>query len=97
MAGHLGRANLFILQIISLLIPLLLFWKSKFSARIVQFTLIVYGLEWIRTLIYYIRIRTENGEDWFLLALILGTVTILNFVALLVFRTNYMKQRYKLE
>jgi len=74
MAAHLGRANMFILQIISLLIPFLLFWKSKISARAVQLFLVLYGLEWIRTLIYYARIRTENGEDWFRLALILGVV-----------------------
>lgn len=97
MAAHLFRLNMLILQIISLLIPFLLFWKSKISARAVQLCLVLYGLEWIRTLIYYVRIRTENGEDWFRLALIIGIVAILNFATILVFRSKYMKDRYKLK
>ena len=97
MAAHLSRANMFILLIISLLIPFLLIWKSKISARIVQLFLVLYGLEWIRTLIYYARIRTENGEDWFRLALILGVVAIINFAAILVFRSKFLKEKYDLK
>lgn len=97
MAAHLGRLNMFILQIVSLLIPFLLIWKSKISARVVQIFLVLFGLEWIRTLIYYARIRIENGEDWFRLALILGVVAILNFATILLFRSKYMKERYNLK
>lgn len=96
MAVHFGRANMFILQLLCTLIPFLLFWRSKFSARILQLLLILFGLEWIRALIYYIRIRISHGEDWYLLAIILGTVIAINFATLLVFRTKFMKKRYKL-
>jgi len=96
MAAHFGRANILILQIISLLIPLLLFWKNKISARIIQTLLILSGFEWIRTLIYYVGIRVENGEAWFRLAIILGFVAILNFCAVLIFHSRSMKERYKL-
>jgi hypothetical protein len=95
MAAHLGRANMFILQIISLLIPFLLIWKSKISARTIQLFLVLYGLEWIRTLIYYAQIRIENGEGWLRLALILGVLAILNFATILVFRSKCMKERYE--
>ena len=97
MAAHLGRANLFVLQYISLLIPFILIWKNIISARVVQFFLIIYGFEWIRTIVYYARIRTANGEDWFRLAIILGIVALLNFATVLVFRTKSMKERYGLE
>jgi len=96
MAAHFGRASLFALQIASLLIPFLLFWKSRISARLIQIFLILYGFEWIRTLIYYARIRSENGESWLRLAIILGVVALLNFAAVLVFKTKSMKQRYSL-
>jgi heme/copper-type cytochrome/quinol oxidase subunit 4 len=86
---------LFPLQILSLLIPFLLFWKSKLSARIIQIFLILGGIEWIRILIYYARIRVENGEDWLRLAIILGVVAILTTATALVFRTESMKERYK--
>lgn len=94
MAAHLGRANLFVLQYLSLIIPFILFWKNKISARAVQILLIIYGFEWIRTIFYYARIRTANGEDWLRLAIILGVVAILNFATILVFRSKSMKERY---
>ena len=96
MAAHLGRANMFILQIITLLIPFVLFWKNKLSVRVVQVFLIIYGFEWIRTIFYYARIRTAHGEDWFRLAIILGIVAFLNFATVLVFRSKSMKERYGL-
>jgi hypothetical protein len=96
MAAHLGRANMFILQILSLLIPFILIWKNKISARAIQLLLIIYGIEWIRTINYYVQIRIIKGEDWFRLAIILGVVAILNFATALVFRTKSMKERYRL-
>jgi len=97
MAAHLGRVNMFVLQYISLLIPFILFWKNKISARAIQLFLILYGFEWIRTITYYAKIRTEKGEDWFRLAVILGVVALLNFATPLVFRTKSMKERYDLK
>ena len=86
-----------VLVVISLLFPLILFWKSKISARAIQIILVLFGLEWIRTLIYYARIRIENGEDWIRLALILGAVAILNFATILIYRSGYMIERYDLK
>jgi len=69
--------------------------ENKISAITIQIFLFIYGLEWIRSIFYYARIRTEMGEDWFRLAVILGVVAVLNFTTILVFQTKYMKQRYK--
>ena len=96
MAAHLGRANMFVLQIVILLIPLILIFKNKISARVMQLFLIIYGIEWIRTIFYYAEIRIEKGEDWSRLAIILGVVALLNFATVLVFRTKSMKVRYRL-
>ena len=97
MAAHLGRANMFILQYISLLIPFLLFWKNKIAARAVQLFLILYGFEWIRMIFHYGRIRIESGESWLRLAIIMGVVALLNFATILVFRSKSMKERYGLK
>jgi len=86
MAAHLSRAGMPILAAISLLIPILAFWKSKITYIAIQAALVLFGLEWIRTLLYFVQIRIENGEDWLRLALILGLVAILNFAAVLVYR-----------
>ena len=97
MAAHLRRANMLVLQYVILAIPFLLFWKNKIAARTIQILLMIYGYEWIRTITYYARIRTEKGEDWLRLAIILGVVALLNFATVLVFRTKSMKERYGLK
>ena len=96
LAAHFGRANILPLQIVSIIVPFLLFWKSKLAARIIQISLILGGIEWIRILIYYVRIRVTNGEDWLRLAIILGVVAILTAATALVFRTESMTERYGL-
>ena len=53
------------------------------------------GIEWIRTTIYYVRIRIENGESWFRLAIILGIVALLNFTTILVIRTKITPYDFK--
>ncbi|MCK4654258.1 MAG: hypothetical protein KAU01_07425, partial [Candidatus Cloacimonetes bacterium] len=58
--------------------------------------LMLAGIEWIRTTVYYARIRIENGEPWLRLAIILGSVAVLNFATVLVFRTKSMRERYRL-
>jgi hypothetical protein len=96
LVAHFGRANLLILQIISILIPFLLFWKTKIAVIIIQVCLLLAGIEWIRTAVYYARIRIENGEPWLQLAIILGSVAVLNFVTVLILRTKLIKKRFKL-
>ena len=83
MAAHLFRANLLILMIISLLIPLVLIIKSKISLKIVQITLVIYSLEWIRTMISYVAERMENGDNWLRLAIILSVVALANLLSIL--------------
>lgn len=83
MATHLFRANLLILMIISLLIPFALIIKSKISLRIVQITLVIYSLEWIRTMISYVAERMENGDNWLRLAIILSVVALANLLSIL--------------
>ncbi|MEN8251397.1 MAG: hypothetical protein ABFS32_20880 [Bacteroidota bacterium] len=96
MAAHLSRANMMILSVVCLVIPFILIWKSKISARVIQVALIIGGLEWIRTLIYYAQIRLENDQPWLRLAIIIGVVAIFNFLTPMVFRTKSMKERYSL-
>lgn len=83
MAAHLFRANLLILMIISLLITFVLIIKSKISLRIVQITLVIYSLEWIRTMISYVAERMENGDNWLRLAIILSVVALANLLSIL--------------
>lgn len=88
MAAHLFRANLLILMIISLLIPFVTIIKSKISLRIVQITLVIYSLEWIRTMISYVAERMENGDNWLRLAIILSVVALANLLSILALKNR---------
>ena len=94
MAAHLFRANLIIMMFISILIPLILIWKNRISIITVQIALIIYGLEWIRSMLNLISIRIETGENWHRLAIILGVVALLNFASIIIFRSRYIKEMY---
>ncbi|MEI6697175.1 MAG: hypothetical protein WCO13_14060, partial [Bacteroidota bacterium] len=63
MTAHLFRANIIILPFICLLFPFLLFWKTKTSAILLQLSLFLFGLEWIKTMLFLINIRIASGEN----------------------------------
>lgn len=96
MAAHLLRADLLIIAIICLAVPFFLLWKNKIAARITQIILILFSIEWLRTLIFYVRIRISINDDWLRLAVILGLVVCVNLASILVFRSKHMKEKYKL-
>ncbi len=96
MLAHLGRAGMYNLQFVSLLIPFMLIWKNKITAITIQTVLFVYGVEWIRTLISIAQVRMEHDQDWIRMAIIIGVVALVNFSAILVFRTKHMKKRYNI-
>ena len=85
------------LMLISLLIPFLLFWKTKISVRIIQISLLLSAFEWIRTMIFLINIRIETNENWIRMAIILGFVAILNLLSIFIFNTKDMKKIYHLK
>jgi hypothetical protein len=66
-------------------------------ARLVQVVLLVGGLEWIRTLFMNIATRSDLGEPWMRMAVILGAVTLFTWGSLLVFRSPALRARYGLE
>jgi hypothetical protein len=96
LAAHFSRAGHFPLVLLSLLIPMLLFVKKKWAARILQVLLLIGGAEWIRTMFGYIEVRKAIGEDWGRLAIILISVALLTACSGLVFTGKSLKRRYKL-
>jgi hypothetical protein len=96
LAAHFSRAGHFPLVLLSLLIPMLLFVKKKWAARILQVLLLIGGAEWIRTMFGYIEVRKAVGEDWGRLAIILISVALLTACSGLVFAGKSLKRRYKL-
>jgi len=96
LAAHFYRAGLVVLVIIVLLSPLVLIIPKPWAARIIQATLVLGGIEWIRTLIELVRMRQTMGAPWMRLALILGIVALLTAASAFVFKLRPLRDRYGL-
>ena len=97
LAAHFSRANMPPAVVVSLIIPFLLLIRKPWIARSIQILLLLGALEWIRSMVGYIQVRKEIGEDWGRLAIILITVALLTACSGLVFRGKSLKKRYQLE
>ncbi len=75
----------------------LLFFRRPWAARIAQVTLLLGGLEWIRSTLAYVSVRQDLGQPWLRLALILGGVSLFTLLSSLVFRSRTLRRRYRLE
>ena len=96
LGAHYLRSGPFILVLILLGLPFVLFVKKEWAARLIQVVLILGALEWIRTLVALIQERLVFGEPWTRMAIILGTVALFTGASALVFRANILKERYGL-
>ncbi len=97
LAAHFSRADMLPAVAVSLATPFLLLIRKPWIARSIQVLLIIGAAEWIRSMLGYIQVRKEIGEDWTRLAIILVAVAVLTVCAGLVFRGKSLKKRYHLE
>ncbi|MCJ7801734.1 MAG: hypothetical protein MUP82_05195 [Candidatus Marinimicrobia bacterium] len=96
LSAHFSRAGSPLLTIIFLLLPLLLFIKKAWVARLLQIFLVIGSIEWIRILFVYTNERQAVGEPYIRLIIILGIVALFTGLSALVFRNKVLKERYKL-
>lgn len=89
LATHFYRAGIFPLVVICLILPLLLFIRQNWVARLSQVFLVIGALEWVRTLLNLVEIRQAMYMPWIRLAVITG-------LSALVFQSLSLKERYKL-
>jgi hypothetical protein len=97
LAAHFSRANMPSAVIVTLITPFLLLVRKPWIARSIQVLLLIGAVEWIRSMLGYIQVRKEIGEDWGRLAIILVTVALLTACSALVFRGKSLKKRYRLD
>ena len=97
LSAHFFRAGWLPLVIIYLVLVDLLLVKRSWVARLIQFTLILGSIEWIRTLMMYVAARQAMGQPWKRLVLILGAVALFTALSSLIFQTRSLKIRYKLK
>lgn len=96
LAAHFMRRGLLVLVILSLFMPVLVFFTSPRAARILQFALILAAAEWFRTLYVIAKVRVSMDMPWARLAIILGVVGLFTLASAFVFYMKPLKERYQL-
>jgi hypothetical protein len=81
LAAHVSRAGSNLFAGLILLAPLLLRVQEPWAGWTVRVALVLGGFEWIRTVVRLVGERRATGDDWTRLAVILGVVALLTFLA----------------
>jgi hypothetical protein len=94
LGAHFFRGGTLLLAAACAVLPLLLFLRRAWVARLAQVLLVLGGLEWLRTLIALAMRRQAAGEPWLRLAVILGVVAVFTLASALVFQARALRRRY---
>jgi len=92
LAAHFSRHDVPILPWVFLALPLLLFVRRRWVARLLQVTLIGGALEWVRTTVVLTGQRMDAGEPWARMAVILIVVTLVTAGSALLFETRRLRR-----
>jgi len=94
LGAHYYRAGFNVLVVIVFASLFLLLIRQPWIVRVIQVVLVVGGIEWLRTTYNLVMVRQSMNMSWIRLAIILGSVALLTFCSLLVFRSESLKKRY---
>ncbi len=94
MAAHELRSwNLPVVALL-LLMPLLLLIRRRWVVRVMQITLLIGALEWLRTMVILTNMRQQEGEPWVRMVVILGSVMLFTVASGTVFAIPRLRRRY---
>jgi Na+/H+-translocating membrane pyrophosphatase len=94
LAAHFLRGGNMVMVMAALVLLGLLALPRRWVAQLVQVALILGAVEWVRTLIGLVMLRSGNEQPVLRMAFILGVVAILTASSALVFRIDRMRKRY---
>lgn len=94
MAAHISRNGMDIIALLWLGIPFLLLVYRKWNLWFCIFALLLGTGEWIRSAMGYIAVRSEMGEDWTRLAIILFSVAGFTLLSALVLLISPIRKKY---
>jgi len=80
------------LGVVGLLVLLVV--RRSWVARVIQVVLTLGALEWLRTLVTLAMRRSEQGEPFLRMTLILGAVAAVTLVSALLFETPTLRRFY---
>jgi len=86
LAAHFSRAGSNVLAGVSLVFPLMLLVREPWAGWTLRIALILGGFEWLRTLVRLASQRRSTGGEWARMAVILGAVVLVTFLAAMAVR-----------
>lgn len=95
LAAHFLRGGALWVAVAALGLLGLLVVRRAWVARLFQVVLALGALEWIRTLVVLALRRSEQGEPFLRMTLILGAVVVVTLVSALLFETQRMRRIYR--
>jgi len=93
-AAHHYRAGNFVLVALSLLCPLLFFWKVRWSLLLLQLAAYAACINWLSVAVELVQLRQQLGRPWLTAVLILAAVAAASLLAGLLLNTPGMRRRY---
>lgn len=94
LAAHFVRAGQVVIAFVLLCLLALLVLRKSWVPWIIQSTLLLGAVEWVRTLLNVAQVRVELGMPWMRMAIILGVVALFTALSCLVFRNRALRKRY---
>jgi len=92
---HFFRSDNLPAMALSFLMIFFIFVRRPWASRALQVFLLLGSVEWIRTTFMLVMARSERGEPFLRLAIILGTVALFTALASLIFRTARIKTYFR--
>jgi hypothetical protein len=97
LGAHFLRTGSIMPILAMLALAVLLLVRRAWVARLVQIVLVLGALEWVRTLITLARWRSEQGEPFLRMAVILGIVAAVTFASAMFFQSSSLRSIYRSE
>jgi hypothetical protein len=97
LAAHFYRAYEWIAFGVAVGLGPFAFIRAPWAARVLQASLVLGSIEWLRTTATLVAMRQSAGEPYLRLALILGTVAIATASCALLFRTRALRAHFGLQ
>ena len=94
LAAHFLRAGQTVVVVVLLALLFLLLLKKYWVPWVIQLTLLLGALEWVRTLVSVAQVRIGAEMPWTRMAVILGAVALFTALSCLVFRNKVLRNRY---
>lgn len=93
-AAHFLRQGSLVLTAVCLLVPLLFFYRRRWSLIVLQLGAYLSAGKWVVALLLIVQQRLAEGRPWTVAAIILGTVIVLTVAAGVLLNSRSITEKY---